>query len=104
MTVLKADEFVTKVAEAFTTEDSKMTKVAAKELIETFVGVIEDTIFEEQKGIRLGGIGTLKVRTLPERDFPVPGEDRTVTKPERYGVKFDVNKGFQRDLEAVPVK
>lgn len=103
MTILKTEELVGLIAEAFGTEDKKTSKAEAKDILNTFVSVIEDVIFEQQKGVRLGGIGTFKVNVLPEREFRVPNTDKTVTKPDRYALKFDVNTGLKRDLEKVPV-
>ena len=103
MTILKTEELVELIAEGFTTEDNKVSKTEAKRILNDFVSVIEDVVFEQQKGIRLGGIGTFKVDVLPEREFGIRNSTEKVTKPERYGLKFVVNKGFKRDLEEVPV-
>lgn len=104
MAILKTEELVELIAEQFGTEDKNISKTEAKNILNNFVAVLEDVVFEQQKGIRLGNIGTFKVDVLPEREFRVPNTGDKVTKPERYSLKFTVNSGFKRDLEQVPVK
>lgn len=104
MTVLNKNEFVTAVAEGFSTDEQKMTKVDAEKLIETFTDVIEDIFFAQQKGIRLGGIGTLRPTIVPERDHRVPSTGEKITKPEHYALKFKANAALKRDLAKVSTK
>lgn len=104
MAVLKKKDFVTAIAEGFSTAEEKMTKKDAEQLLETFTGVIEDIVFSEHKGVRLGDIGTLRPEVVPEREHNVPNSDKKVTKPEHYALKFRVNAAFKRDLEKVSTK
>jgi len=97
--VMKTGELVTKLAENMGT-----TKKEARETLDVVFKTLEDSLFAEQEGFKLGGIGTFKVEVLAEREYPVPNSDEKVTKPERYGVKFKVNSAFRKDLEQVKVK
>lgn len=97
--VLKTGDF-----EAILAEEFETTKTDAKEILRTFVGAVKRALHDEQKGVRLGDLGTMKVRIVPERDHRVPSTGETMTKPEHYGVKFDVNARFKKELEELPIE
>lgn len=97
--VLKAEEFKTKVAEAFDT-----TKKEAGEIIKTFTDLVGEVVLEEQKGVRFGDVGTFRPQITPEREHNNPQNGEKITKPAHHALKFQVNRGFKEELEQVDVK
>lgn len=80
------------------------TQKEAAEILDQVFGVIEGALYEQQVGVKLGAIGTLKVDVVAEREHQNPSTGGKVTKPEHYAVKFKVNSAFKRDLAEVAVQ
>ena len=99
MTVLSKGEFVTALATKRGT-----TKKDAASLLDDVFAIVEDTLYGQQKGVKLGDVGTLKVDVVPEREHGIPKSDEKIVKPEHYAVKFKVNSAFKRDLADVEVE
>lgn len=98
-TVLTKDE----LTKAFADERGT-TQKEAKEILEQVFGTIEGILYEQQAGVKLGAIGTLKVDVVAEREHGVPNSDEKIVKPEHYAVKFKVNSALKKDLATVAVK
>ena len=99
MTVLTKAEFVGTFA-----DKRGVSKKEAAEILEQVFETIEDVVFEQQAGVKLGAIGTLKVDVVPEREHQNPSTGDKITKPEHYAVKFKVNSAFKRDLAEVAIE
>lgn len=91
--VLKKKELVDGFAEF---ADKK--KNESEETLDTVFAYLEDILYAQKKGFRLGGIGTHKVAIVPEREHPIPKTTEKTTKPEHYAIKFQVNDGLKKDL------
>lgn len=90
-------------------------KNESEQVLDTVFSYLEDILYAQNKGFKLGDIGTVKLQIVPEREHPVPNFDKeaakdpnykpkTVVKPEHYGLKFKPNDAFKRDLAEVPVE
>lgn len=79
-------------------------KYESEATLESVFAYLEDIVYAQNKGFKLGDIGTVKVQVVPEREHGVPKSDKKVTKPKHLKPKFQVNKGFQRDLAALEVE
>ena len=97
--VLKKEEFIA----AFALKHG-VTKKRSEEILDDVWDTIDDVVFEQQAGVKLGNIGTLKVKLVPEREHNKPKSDEKVIKPEHYALKFKVNKKFKEDLETLEVQ
>ena len=99
MTTIKKAELVSLLAEALETK-----KKEAEETLSTVFEVFADVIISQQKGIKLGEIGTVKVDVVPEREHRNPQTGESVTKPEHYALKFKASKPFKEELAEVKVQ
>lgn len=93
----------TELVKAFAEERGTTQKEAA-EILDQVFGTIEGVLYEQQAGVKLGAIGTLKVDVVPEREHQNPSNGEKITKPEHYAVKFKVNSAFKRDLAEVAIE
>lgn len=99
MTVLTKAEFVGTFA-----DKRGISKKEAAEILDSVFETIEEVVFEQQAGVKLGALGTVKVEVVPEREHQNPSTGGKITKAEHYAVKFKVNSAFKRDLAEVEVQ
>lgn len=66
---------------------------AAAEQLEKFEGMLLKMLNEGNR-VRLNGLGTLRKEVRPAHECRVPGTDRTVQVPTRYGFKL-ASKSFE---------
>lgn len=97
--VLKKEDFIKAFA-----QKHGVTKKKAEEILDDVWDTIDDIIFEQQVGVKLGNIGTLKVKLVPERKHKNPQTKEEVIKPQHYALKFKVHKKFKEDLETLEVQ
>lgn len=81
-------------------KELETTKKEATEVFEAVIKVVGDLILEHKDDVKLGDIGTLKVKDAPERTYAVrdmkTGEQTgEVTKPAHKKLGFTVAKGFK---------
>ena len=99
MTTIKKAELVTLLAEA-----QETSKKDAEATLNTVFELFADVIISQQKGIKLGEIGTLKVDVVPERTHRNVQTGEPILKPEHYGIKFKASKPFKEELAEVAVQ
>lgn len=98
-TVLTKSELKKLLAEEFETSQTE-----AIEIFDKVINVLADVLVGQQKGVKLGEIGTLKVDVVPEREHGIPNTTEKVLKPEHYALKFKVSKPFKDELAGVTVQ
>ena len=99
MTTITKNDLKKLIAEEFET-----TQTGANDILDKVFNVLADVIVTQQKGVKLGEIGTLKVVHVPERDHRNPQTGESVTKPEHYALKFKVSDPFKKELAEVTVQ
>ena len=96
--VLKKKELINGFHEA-----TGKNKKESEEALDAVFAYLEEVLYGQKKGFKLGDIGTIKLKVEPEREHGVPKSDEKVTKPKHYKTAFKVNDGFKRDLAALEV-
>ena len=99
MTTITKDELKVLLAEEFETS-----KTEANKIYDKVINVLADVIIVQQKGVKLGEIGTLKVEVVPARVHRNVQTGEPVPKPEHYGLKFKPSKTFKKELAEVAVQ
>lgn len=85
-------------------EFSEMNKKESEATLDTVFAYLEEVLYTQKKGFKLGGIGTHKVSIVPEREHPIPKSTEKITKPRHYAPKFKPNDGFKKDMADLPVE
>lgn len=98
--VLKKEDLINGYAEAY---DKK--KNESKEILESVFSYLEDILYVQNKGFKIGDIGTVKLQIVPERVHKHPKTRVELPPtPEHYKVKLKPNSAFEKDLKTVPVE
>lgn len=82
----------------------EMKQADAQEIFDKVINVLADVLIGQQKGVKLGEIGTLKIDVVPEREHGIPNSDEKVLKPKHYALKLRVSKPFKEELAGVTVQ
>ncbi|WP_144509948.1 HU family DNA-binding protein [Bacillus sp. FJAT-22090] len=99
--LFKRDELKKLLAEEFET-----TQTAAIEIYDRVFAVLEDVVITQQKSVKLGEFGTLKVELKPAREHTNPQDPKgdKIPKSAHYGHKFAPSKSFKKELAEIPVQ